>query len=79
MTYTEAYLAALYDVLQAGGKQEAVDKAVAEVNNPTNEGLQLWLKAHPKQPCDQCGVMFTPENATLDQEISCPSCKSPPA
>jgi len=73
MKYVEAYLAALYDVLEQGGKQEVVDKAVSEVNNPTNEGLVKWLEAFPKQLCD-CGEKFKPENATLDQEMSCPTC-----
>jgi predicted Zn-ribbon and HTH transcriptional regulator len=73
--YAEAYLAALYDVLEAGGKQDAIDKAINEVNRPTAEGLAHWLKAFPKQPCDQCGTEFEPQDVTLDQEMSCPTCK----
>ena len=76
--FIEAYLAALYDVLEAGGKQEAIDKAVAEVNNPTDAGLATWLKAFPEQPCDQCGTPYKPEDAKLDQEMTCPTCKKSP-
>lgn len=80
MKYVEAYLAALYDVLEQGGKQEAVDKAIAEVNNPSDAGLAKWLEAFPEQLCD-CGAKFKPENVKLDQEMMCPTCspKSPVA
>ncbi len=74
MKYVEAYLAALYDVLEQGGKQEVVDKAISEVNNPTDTGLAKWLEAFPEQLCD-CGVRFKPENVKLDEEMSCPTCK----
>lgn len=77
MKFQEAYLAALYDVLEKGGKQDAVDRAISEVNNPTPTGLVAWLKAYPSQPCGACGATYTPENVTLDQEMLCPSCKSP--
>jgi hypothetical protein len=71
--YVEAYLAALYDVLEKGGKQEVVDAAISEVNNPTDAGLKKWLVAFPDQRCD-CGASFKPESVTLDQEMSCPTC-----
>ncbi len=79
MKFAEAYLAALYDVLDAGGKQDVIDKAINEVNRPTDAGLAKWLEAFPKQPCSECGAEFEPKDVKLDQEMSCPNCrKSPP-
>ncbi len=79
MRYFELYLAGLYDALQAGGTQEVVDKTIAEVNNPTNEGLKAWLKDHPQTQCPSCGLPFTLETAQLDQEVLCPTCAKPQA
>ena len=83
MKYFDLYLAALYDVLQAGGTQDAVDRTIAEVNNPTQEGLGVYLKEHPLTPCGVCGTPFPEADhvPTLDEEVLCPSCKpktSPP-
>lgn len=74
MRYFELYLAGLYDALEAGGTQETVDKAIAEVNNPTHEGLAAWLKAHPVTSCPSCGASFKSETAQLDQEVLCQTC-----
>jgi PHP family Zn ribbon phosphoesterase len=73
--FADAYLAALYDVLEAGGKQDVIEKAVSEVNRPTDAGLAGWLKAFPEQTCDQCGELYKPQDAKLDEEMTCPNCR----
>jgi hypothetical protein len=78
MRYLELYLAGLYDALEAGGKQEAVDRAIAEINNPTPEGLVAWLQVAKTTACPSCGTTFTlATDVQLDQEVLCPTCAKP--
>jgi hypothetical protein len=78
MKYFDLYLAALYDALQAGGTQDAVERAVVEVNNPTDAGLVAHLKTVPSIPCGICGVPFPLEEGTptLQEDVLCPTCKT---
>jgi hypothetical protein len=77
MKYFNLYLAALYDALEAGGKQDVVDRAIEEINNPTQTGLDAYLKARSVVPCGVCGESFNLEEdkPTLNEEVLCPSCK----
>jgi hypothetical protein len=77
MTYFDLYLAALYDALQAGGTQDVVERTVAEVNNPTDTGLEAYLKSVPTIPCGVCGIPFARAEGTptLHEEVLCTSCK----
>lgn len=93
MKYHQWYLAGLYDLLELGGKQEEIDRVIAEVNNPTADGFKkfLELRSHPNPmhgfiglcgPCDTCGEPFAIPNPapSLDEDVLCPNCKktSPP-
>jgi hypothetical protein len=84
MKYHQWYLAGLYDLLERGGKQEAIDRIIAEVNNPTQDGLKTFLAlGRTCGPCDTCGEPFAiPDPVpSLDEEVLCPNCKkttSPP-
>lgn len=77
MKYHIQYLAALYDALEIGGKQEAVEKIIAEVNNPTQAGLDAWIATVETIPCAACGEPFKPDQPKLDQEVLCPKHASP--
>lgn len=77
MTYTDLYLVALYDVLAEGGSQTVVDKAIAELNNPSQEGLEKYLDTLPKRgvACGSCGAIFAPEEPELEAEVLCSVCE----
>lgn len=77
MKYFDLYLAALYDAVTAGGKQDVVEKVIAEINNPTQAGLEAYLKDPPLIGCGACGIPFKLEDQkpTLQEEVLCPSCK----
>jgi hypothetical protein len=79
MTYFDLYLAALYDAVTAGGKQETVEKVIAEINNPTQAGLDAYLKDPPLIACGACSIPFKLDDhkPTLQEEVLCPSCKKP--
>lgn len=75
MTYLHLYIAALYTALEKGGKQEDVERAIAEVNNPSPAAFQAWLKAAGTVACGVCGNPFTPpENVELNTEALCLDC-----
>lgn len=76
MTYLHLYLAALYDALEKGGKQEDIDRAISEINAPTQTAFEAWLKATGALPCAVCGVPFTPTTPDLNAEALCPTCPS---
>jgi hypothetical protein len=71
VTYQELYIQSLEARINAGGKQEDVDKAVNEYNAPSREGFDAWLKAVQKVPCSTCGDRFQPDGQTPSQEILC--------
>lgn len=77
MTYFDLYLAALYDALQAGGTQAAIDRTIEEINNPTQAGLEAYLTGPAKTPCGVCGTPFSGADRTpkLDEEVLCLNCK----
>jgi hypothetical protein len=77
MKYFDLYLAALYDAIEAGGQQDVVERAIEEINNPTQTGLDAYLKARPAVPCGVCGESFKLEDKpTLNEDVLCPSCKT---
>jgi len=80
MRFFDLYLAALYDAIEAGGDQTAVERVIAEVNNPTQEGLTAYLQTltPPAVPCGVCGVPFefSHANPTLEEEVLCPGCRA---
>jgi hypothetical protein len=78
MTYLDLYLVALYDLLQVGGKQEAVDATVRELNDPSLTGFKAWLEHVPGLACSTCGKTYKPEDPPLlATEALCPECVSP--
>ena len=77
MTYVEAYIAALYAALDKGGEEADVDRAVAEINNPTEDGLKQWLTAGPVLSCDTCGIGFKPEAPNPNDEVLCKTHANP--
>ena len=78
MTYLDLYLAALYDLLQVGGKQEDVDATVRELNNPSEAGFETWFKHVPGLACSTCGKTYTLDSLpSLATEALCPECVSP--
>jgi hypothetical protein len=78
MTYLDLYLAALYDLLQGGGTQEAVDATVKELNDPSPAGFTTWFEHVPGLACSTCGRTYKPEHPPLlATEALCPECVSP--
>jgi hypothetical protein len=78
MTYAEWYVAGMYELLERGGKLENIDALVAEINEPSNEGLTKYVKTRGFTPCGACGKAYgTSDDADLklDKEMLCPSCK----
>lgn len=75
MTYLDIYLATLYDALERGGTQDAVDRAVSEINTPTREHFVAWAAGHVVSPrCAVCGEPFKipdPETIQLTDEVLC--------
>ncbi len=78
MTYAEWYLTEMEDRLKEGGKQDVVDKTIAQVNNPTNEGLTQYLQTKTAAVllCGVCGASYRPDEVTpsLEKEMLCPNC-----
>lgn len=82
MKYVEWYVAGLEEMLERGGKQEDVDAVVAEVNNPTEKGLDGFLRRRGLPsvylgmvPCGECGEPYAIDmDAKLNKEMVCASC-----
>jgi hypothetical protein len=78
MTYVEAYLATLYAALDKGGEEADIDRAVAEINNPSETGLRLWLESKPTINCSTCGIGIDPPEAPKPyDEVLCTTHASP--
>jgi hypothetical protein len=71
VTYQELYLQHLETCLEAGGKQDDVEKAVAEFNAPTKEAFETWIKGVTVVLCSTCGALFKPDNPEFTEEIQC--------
>lgn len=76
MKYAEWYVAGLEGLLEKGGKQEVVDALVAEVNNPSEKGLEKYATESKMAPCGACGEPYALEEADLklEKEMLCTSC-----
>ena len=75
MKYAEWYVAGLEELLEKGGKQEVIDALVAEVNNPTEKGLEKFASGSRMAPCGECGEPYAVDtDAKLDKEMLCTSC-----
>lgn len=77
MTYVDAYLVALYAALDKGGEEADVDRAIAEINNPTEHGLRSWLDTKPTINCSTCGIGFKPETPAPNDEVLCKTHANP--
>lgn len=79
VTYQELYIAALYDALENGGEQELIERAVAEVNSPTQKGFAIYLAARGASPipCNTCGELFTvgDQQPALTEDVLCSNCR----
>lgn len=76
MTYMDLYISALEARIERGGKQEDVEKAVAEYNAFDKDAFKTWVEKIGKVTCAQCGDAFTPTPANPRDEVLCPEHKS---
>lgn len=69
-TYLIAYEEELTRIIESGGSQDSVDKAIDEYNRFQPSAFAVWLKEAPLK-CIHCGADAEKEGVEPVEEIAC--------
>lgn len=69
-TYLTAYEEELTRIIESGGTQDVVDKAVDEYNRFQKSAFEVWLKGASLK-CIHCGADAEQEGVEPVEEIAC--------